>query len=137
MYRSLNLLEPMGEVINVTGNQIRAAGWYGPTTGLHTIAIKVENFQGQISIQGTVATDPGESDWFSVLPDAAAYIQYPRVSFVVKSPATGESSNTGYSFSSNIVWIRALVNRSYLIPALAYPAFIGSFGLVEYILVNY
>lgn len=137
MYISLNMLEPMDEVISVTGTPVRGAGWYGPTYGLHTVVIQVQNFQGRISIQAALTADPIDSDWFSVLPGNVAYIQYPQRNYIVGTPETGESSNYGFSFFSNVVWLRAIVDRSYLIPTFAYPACIGAYGLVNYILLNY
>lgn len=68
MYKSLHLLAPPGEVITLVGDNVRGAGWYGSTTGLHTIAIRVLNFQGQVSVEASIATLPTASDWYSVLP---------------------------------------------------------------------
>lgn len=134
---TLNLLEPMVEVIDVTGLPQRGAGWYGHTTGLHTVAIRVLNFQGRVSVQATVATTPGDSDWFSVLPDAVPYIQYPQMGYVVQSPSTGETSIYGFNFSVNAVWVRALVTRDYLIPSLFTPLQLMAYGSVDYVTLCY
>lgn len=137
MDTSLHLLPPMGEVISLAGDQVRGAGWYGHTTGLHTVAIRVSNFQGRISVQATITTDPGDADWYSVLPDAAAYIQYPHMDYVIPGNQAGETSLISFNFTTNAVWLRASVDRSYLIPSFDTPCQISNYGTVNYILVNY
>lgn len=137
MFTSLNLLKPLGEVISLVGEPMRAAGWYGHTNGLHTVSMSVQNFTGRISVQAAITTTPVDSDWFSVLPNAAPYIQYPQTGYVIQSPATGETSNFGFSFTSNIVWIRASMDRSYFLPSIATPIYIGMFGLIDYVLVKF
>lgn len=137
MRESLNLLAPMGEVISVTGDPVRGAGWYGPNTGLHSVAIRVLNFQGRVSVQATLAAAPGDSDWFSVLPGAAPYLQYPRPGILVTLPSSGETSNFGFNFTSNVVWVRALVDRSYMAYPTQTPLQFSYLGIVDCILLNY
>ncbi len=137
MYTSLNLLDPMKEVISVTGPLVRGAGWYGPTNGLHTVAIKVQNFTGRVSVQATIATNPITSDWFTVLPNNIPYIQYPQPGYIVISPSTGETSTYGFNFTCSAVWVRAIVDRSYFLPSTVTPMFISLFGLVDSILLKY
>jgi hypothetical protein len=138
MINSLNLIDRMDEVINVIGNPVKGAGWYGPTTGIHTVAISVQNFRGRISIQASIVNTPSsDSDWFSVLPGNVDYIEHPQNSFVVKQPKTGETSTFGFTFISNVIWVRALVMRDYIIPVYSKPSYIGTFGLVNSILLNY
>ena len=137
MDTSLLLLAPLGEVVNSVGDQVRGAGWYGHTNGLHTVAISVVNFQGRISVQASIATEPGAADWYSVLPDAASYIQYPHAGYVIQPNLAGETSLISFNFSTNAVWLRASVDRSYLIPSFDTPLQIMCYGTINYILVNY
>jgi hypothetical protein len=134
---TLNLLEPMSEVINMIGSPMRGAGWYGHTTGLHTVAIRVLNFQGRVSVQATVATEPTDTDWYSVLPNGVPYIQYPQLSYVLQMPSNGETSIFGFNFSTNAVWVRAVVTRDYLIPPVFMPVQIMPFGVVDYVKLSY
>jgi hypothetical protein len=134
---TLNLLDPMDEVISVTGDATRGAGWYGHTSGLHTVAIRVLNFQGRVSVQASIATAPTDSDWFSVLPDGVPYIQYPQPGYIVQAPNQGETSVFGFNFSTNAVWVRALVDRSYLIPSTYTPLQIMQYGVVDYVTLSY
>lgn len=137
MRESLNLLPLMGEVDSITGDPTRGAGWYGPNSGLHSVAIRVLNFQGRVRVQATLAMIPGDNDWFSVLPNGVAYWQYPRPGFVIGLPSTGETSNVGFNFSYNVVWVRATVDRSYLIPPTQTPLQFSYLGIVDCILLNY
>jgi len=134
---TLELITPMGEVANVIGEPMRGAGWYGHTTGLHTVAIRVLNFRGRVSVQATIANDPTVSDWFSVLPDAIPYIEYPQRGYVVQMPSSGETSIFGFNFMTNAMWVRALVTRDYLIPPLATPIQIMPYGVVDYVKLSY
>lgn len=137
MDTSLHLLPPLGETINLQGDPLRGAGWYGHTNGLHTVAIRVTNFQGRIIVQASIVTDPTDDDWFSVLPDAVPYLQYPQRGYVPVLNHPGETSTIGFNITTNAVWLRASVDRDYLIPSLATPQQIMAYGTVDYVLVNY
>lgn len=138
MFESVNLISPMDEVIDVVGDPIKGAGWYGHTTGIHTVAIKVANFRGRISVQASIVTAPSsDSDWFSVLPGAVAYLQYPQNGYVIVPPTLNETSTIGFNFTANVVWVRALVTRSYFIPPQSNGMYISTFGQIDYILLNY
>jgi hypothetical protein len=137
MDTSLHLLPPPGETISLVGEAVRGAGWYGHTSGLHTVAIRVLNFQGRVSVQASIATVPTETDWYSVLPGVVEFIQYPQPGYLMPSNNTGETSVGSFNFATNAVWLRATVDRSYLIPPLSSPLQIMPFGTVSYILVNY
>ena len=126
----------MGEVVSVIGTPVRGAGWYGPTGGLHSVSIRVLNFQGRISLQASVVPIPTDADWFSVLPDAAAYWQYPRPGFVAQGPCSGETSNVGFNFGVNAIWVRATVDRSYFATGET-PPMLQYVGVVDSILLNY
>jgi hypothetical protein len=139
MRESLSLLAPMGEVASVVGPLVRAAGWYGPNTGLHTVSMRVLNFQGRVSIQATCAVVPGDADWFSVLPDQAAYMQFPRAGFIGNAQIGffGETATVGFNFSKNVVWVRASVDRAYLTSVFDTPLTYAMLGIVDSILINY
>ena len=151
---SYTLLSAMGSVIDFTGIPVKSSGYYGHTKGLHTVSIYVINFLGRVAIQGSQVLNPTENDWFTVpypppyvnLP----YIQYPRIrTGICIDPNLlygGETSNFGFSFNINCLWIRATVTRDYLVPISlpTYAAYTGStsnaiswLGTVDNILVNY
>lgn len=137
MLISLPLIDTFGEVESLTSEPVRAAGWYGSTQGLHTVSIRVLNFQGRISIQGTLAVAPTDDDWFSVMPDNVPYYQYPTSSVIVDVAYTGETSMKGFNYNGNIVWMRAVIDRSYLGHNFFTPCQYGMLGTVDSILLNY
>lgn len=137
MRSSLSLLEPLGEVNSVIGSPVRGAGWYGPNSGLHSVSIKVLNFQGRISVQASLAGLPGTHDWFSVLPDGVDFWQYPRPTSAMTTTTAGETSARGFNFVANVVWVRAVVDRSYLVSTGAAPMQTAYLGTVDSILLNY
>lgn len=137
MFTSLNLLKPMGEEVRITGEPVRGAGWYGSTNGLHSFSMRVENFRGRVGVQGTLATNPTESDWFSVLPDGIPYVQFPQPKYIVVSPQMGQTSTYGFNFTGNLVWVRATMDRTYILPPNASPMYVSLFGLVEHVLMHY
>lgn len=137
MNTSLNLLPPTDETITLVGEKIRGSGWYGHTNGLHTVAIRVLDFRGRVSVEATVIIEPTEVDWYSVMPDKVAFIQYPRPDYILPPNRMGETSTIGFNFATNAVWLRARMDRSYLIPSTATPQDIMPYGAVSYVMVNY
>jgi hypothetical protein len=79
------------------GTKQKADGYYGYTDGLHTAAYTLNAFVGTVKIQGTLVKEPTVSDWFDITSTTATY-------------ATAETSTTGYNFTGNFVWVRAVVN---------------------------
>lgn len=135
MRASLSLVEPLGEASTVIGNPVPGAGWYGPNSGLHSVSIKVLNFRGRISIQASLSASPESNDWFSVLPDSLPYWEYPRSGTTIVG-GMGETSIAGFNFIANIVWVRVIVDRTYLMPSTALNQG-GYLGTVDSILLNY
>lgn len=75
----------------VTGNNYKGDGYYSRSDGIHTVQYSYTDLQGTITIQGTLATTPTESDWF----DVHTYTE------------TSASGSKVANFTGNYVWIRA------------------------------
>lgn len=78
-------------------DKVKADGYYGNADGLHTVAyICSSDFVGTIKMQGSLATDPGASDWFDI-----------------DGTAVGDGSSavatTYKNFTGNFVWVRSSV----------------------------
>lgn len=127
----------MAEMLSLTGNPVRGAGWYGRPAALHTVVIRVVNLRGRVAVQGASVAVPQDSDWLSLLPDAVPYIQYPRPDYVIPPNNAGETSITSCNYTGNIVWLRASFDRTYLISPFTAPRDIMLYGTVEYVMVNY
>jgi hypothetical protein len=130
------LLNSSETVWHLTGEATRADGWYGYTDGKHTIAVYLNDFRGRIWVEASLATNPTEADWFPIhLGDTAPYLQFP------KNPQhpTGHSGDTGvegFTFTANVIWLRARVDRSYIQPQPNTPDEISQYGVVNKILLN-
>ena len=131
---SVTLLDSTTTEINVTGGKQKGAG-YSNTIGCnHTVSITVDNFIGRIFIEGSLSTDPVEADWFPIPLSGQDYIQFPIDRNAPTGSGGGDTSTLAYSFSGNYIWLRARVNRDYLVPFPQGPGLVGS---VKQILLNY
>ena len=136
------MLSAMGEDINLTTNPVKAAGWYGPTQALHTVAFRTLNFRGMLYIEGTLVVAPAETDWFPILLDGADHLVFPRTLFPQPAgPANpgwfGESVTLGYSFTCNCLWLRARVVRSNIIPPFSTQEQVSLYGSIDSILLAF
>lgn len=104
--------------LSYSSDKVKADGYYGQTDGVHTVSVSVANFVGRIHIEGSLATDPGEGDWFPIyLTSGNSYREYP-----INSTAPTGSNNLGdtvteaWTFRANVLWLRARVDRSAINP---------------------
>lgn len=105
------------ELANLTGDAIKADGWYGHVRGLHTIVIQVINFTGRIHVEASLELNPTENDWFAVkLDDETSYIQFPLNPMKPTGDyqGGGDTETVGVTFKINALWLRARLDRSYL-----------------------
>ena len=85
--------------VDRNSNPQKGDGYYGRSDGFHTIQYTITGFIGTVAIQGTLAINPTEDDWFTVYSQA-----YP----VVNDEGTTESKIT--NFTGNYVWVRTSIN---------------------------
>ena len=95
--------------LDYTGDSVRGDGFYGFSDGIHTVQITVAAFIGRVYIQGTLASDPVEADWFNIKVNGNDdYVTYGT------GAGTGVTNTTAYTFQGNMVYLRAKVERSHL-----------------------
>ena len=90
--------------------------YFGMSDGLHTIAIQLNDFIGTIKIQGSLATDPQETDWFDIsLSSGATGVDTTGKiadALVTSLPYTQiETSMKSYNATGNFVWLRVDVSN--------------------------
>lgn len=79
-------------------DKAKGAGYFGFTDALHTVSYTtVNNFKGIISMQGTLATNPGSNDWFDI------------PTTVFGDGFTVINTTQLFNFSGNFVWVRAKI----------------------------
>lgn len=97
----------------VIGEKFRGDGYYGRSDGFHTVQVDLSGFIGKIQMQGTLAVNPTDDDWFAVSlgTDTTTIDTTGLVSsggnFKTVSYTVNETSNKVYNFTGNYVWIRA------------------------------
>lgn len=105
---SATLLPDSGVVLDVVGTKFKADGYSGGD-GLHTVGIYLTDFIGRVFIQGSLVIEPSDTDWFNITLDGEAlnHLQYDDNTdgLVVKN------------FTGNFVWVRAKIDRGYIVPA--------------------
>jgi hypothetical protein len=79
-------------------------GYFGSADGLHTVTYTVTpNFEGTLTMQASLATNPVEADWFGIRDTTVEYT----------TPIVPATTTTNYTnFTGNFVWVRAVVHRS-------------------------
>lgn len=95
---------------NVTGNAVAGASYYLGCKCLQTVNINTTDFTGNLSIQASLATTPGNtfssSDWFEVYRVEADY------NALAGTPQQlAANTNVGVNVDGNFVWMRATVEN--------------------------
>ena len=131
---SVILLNTTVGFINCVGVPQKAAGYTNSIGNSHTVSIGLQNFVGRIYIEASLASNPGPNDWFAISFGPYPYLQFPIDISLPTSHLTGDSGTYAYNFSGNYVWVRARVDRGYLVPVPADPYLVGC---VSQIILNY
>jgi len=85
-----------------TSGIVKGDGYYGASDGLHTVMYTATpDFVGTITMQASLATNPIESDWFTVDNAASSYTVMDT-----RNTATVDC----YNFTGNFVWLRGHVS---------------------------
>lgn len=111
---------PVGVAETRIGDKVKGDGFYGRTDGLHTVQTNTTGFSGNITFQGSLELDPGDSDWSTIFIDdtnASVLGTVDTTGAVLQSGGNAVSAlelenKTGslnYNFTGNFVWIRAVI----------------------------
>lgn len=103
--------------VTYISNRVKGDGYYGGSSGFHTIQLQTTNFVGRIEMQASLASEPSDPDWFTVALDSSdpqgvdtsglvldgnlSYVQYSIPTTIVKT----------YNFTGNFVWVRAKISE--------------------------
>jgi regulation of enolase protein 1 (concanavalin A-like superfamily) len=116
-----NQVHPGDSVSNtVTGEKYRGDGYYGRSDGFHTVQVNLTEFIGTIEVQGTLAINPSDNDWFKVSlgkTSSETVVSTVDTTGLVSSSTTSidinyiqnETSVRTYNFTGNYVWLRVKV----------------------------
>lgn len=117
--KSVVMMSNTGKSHNLVGEAIRGDGYFGRTDGLHTVQFIYSNFTGSFGIQGTLEIDPKENDWFFInlnrfASPVSPLVRVPLNPANVTQNQTGETSTQAFTFEGNFVYLRAVLDRSYI-----------------------
>jgi hypothetical protein len=132
---SVSILQNTQGLLNVTGEPVRADGWYGHSDGLHTVAIYLNNFQGRIYFEASISPQPIEEDWFPISVNGSKYLSFPEDP-LSPTGVLGDSGTIGFNLIGNFTWLRARVDRSYIAPEPTDQSQIDALGYVDRVLLN-
>jgi hypothetical protein len=100
-----------------SSDKIQGDGYFGNSDGFHTVFWSVANFVGNISVQGTLASEPQEADWVNVklIPPSNNYsvdtTGLARAGGVTSTSYTSLTTTIdSYNFSGNFVWLRGRIS---------------------------
>lgn len=123
------LSSPPPEVIYQAA-PVRVDSWFTDIQHQHTLSIVASRFKGRLIIEASIKVNPNDNDWFPISLGGKLYIDYPRNGLV------SETSNIAFSFLGRFVWMRARLDRSYVIPMDAQPTMVAACGFIDRILLN-
>lgn len=84
-----------------TSQKTKGDGYFGSSDGLHTVMyVANSSFVGTVTMQATLATEPTNSDWFTVNDTSSTY-----TALNIRSTSTVDIHN----FTGNFVWVRGYV----------------------------
>ena len=105
-----------GTTETVTGEKFKGDGYYGRSDGLHTVQVDLNGFIGKVAMQGTLAVNPVEADWFTLVLDSGkqsvdttGLVATKSITSVEYTSAT--TNNKNYNFTGNYVWVRVYVSN--------------------------
>lgn len=98
------------------GEKFRGDGFYNRADGFHTVQWSLSNFIGNIGIQGSLAVDPQETDWFTVRLGGSSEFTVDttgKISTILLNALAYTTPTSGafsYNFTGNYVWVRVRIN---------------------------
>lgn len=112
----MKLIDMMGSTTGqyeVISQPVNAGSWYGFSNCLHTISISVQNFTGRLILEGSIAMDPQDGDWFPVELDGKQCLDFP-FTYSPTGQNGGDTGTFGYTFAANLLWLRVRLEREHL-----------------------
>lgn len=103
-YHNQSTANPPNNVLTFPSNKERGCGYYGISSGLHTVTYTITpTFVGTVTMQATLASAPVDTDWFTVNDTTQSYLY---------NPSLYTTSTVATTFVGNFTWVRAVVNIS-------------------------
>ena len=98
-----------------------SGGYYGCTTGLHTISFTLRNFIGRIYVMATLASDPSENDWFPIKFTESCNFYLEFTDMTILNPygndlvrQTGTTGTFAETLTGNFTYLKVGIDRNYI-----------------------
>jgi len=90
-----------------TTANFKGDGYYGRSDGFHTIQITLTGFLGTLQFEGTLSTEPVDTDWFTIsVTDAESNNTISSIDY-----ASNATNSKVYNFYGNFIWLRGVVSN--------------------------
>lgn len=113
---NLDYPEPQTGSLTYYTNFLKGKGYYSSNEGLHTIQVKVSNFKGNITLEGTLSTNPTNNDWSEIklgtgnfVVDTTGLASSVNVSSISYTQITSKTEI--FNLKGNYVYIRVKVHN--------------------------
>lgn len=129
--RSINVLGSTGTNMSETSNNVKGDSFYGYSDGWHTFQVIYNQYVGRFHVEATLATEPGDNDWFEIKPEVTNGTEFSAgesyVQFNSNNPGDGAEA---YTFRGNFTYLRVRMNRSHVGDGTTYDTSYGTISKV-------
>ena len=111
---------PYNNTLTYLSAKAKGDGYFGGSSGFHTVFWKITNFIGTIGVQGTLVADPTINDWVDITltsADGIGTVYSMDTTGVLTTVAIASNTYTtpvtlakSFNFIGNFVWVRAKVS---------------------------
>lgn len=127
------LMSGSGSEMSKFSTEVRGDSYYGYTDGLHTFQVTYEQFVGRLRIQASLIVEPGENDWFDIVPQSTTGKAFNTAGFVQFNSDDPADKSEAYTFRGNFAWVRAYMDRSHIADGVTYDP---SYGQITRIILS-
>jgi hypothetical protein len=99
-------------------DKIRGDGYSSGSDGFHSVMWNVSEFAGSIEVQGTLATEPSETDWSTINLSLSGNVYSVDTTGLASAVGLGTANYTAltttlktYNFIGNFVWLRGRISN--------------------------
>lgn len=117
--KSILMLGNTGTNWDLVGEPCLGNVHHGYTNGIHTVQFILQNFIGGVGIQGTLALNPKQEDWFwiNLNPNGNSdqpYLTFPQNQYYPTGRSGGDTGSCVTTFIGNFAYLRAVITREHL-----------------------
>ena len=127
------LMSGSGSEMSKFSTEVRGDSYYGYTDGLHTFQVTYEQFVGRLRIQASLIVEPGDNDWFDIVPQSTTGKAFNTAGFVQFNSDDPADKSEAYTFRGNFAWVRAYMDRTHIGDGVTYDP---SYGQVTRIILS-